>query len=98
MFVHHVVIFDHALTHIKVKSFDFDLGRLEGTADHVVLDRLILGNFEHGHNARDLVPAKNAHQIIFEANIKTRTSGVTLAARAATELVVDTPTVVPLGT
>jgi hypothetical protein len=59
-----------------------------------MFNRLIFGDLKHGHNARDFVPAKNAHQIIFERDIKARRAGISLTTGATTELIVDPARVV----
>ena len=43
------------------------------------------------------VGAEDAHQVVFERQVELGAAGIALAARAAAQLVVDAPALVPLG-
>lgn len=51
----------------------------------------------HGHHLLDLVAAEDAEDVVLEGEEEARAAGVALAARAAAQLVVDAPRLVPLG-
>src|SRR5690606_6049748 len=91
LLVHHVVVFKHALTDIKVIAFDTYLRLLDRLADHAMLDGLIFGDFGPRHHVLDTVAAEAFHQVVFEAKIETALARIALTARATAQLVVDTP-------
>ena len=49
------------------------------------------------HQAIGLLPAEEAHQVIFQGEVEARGAGVALAGGAAAQLVVDAAGFVPLG-
>ena len=88
--VHHIVIFQHALTGLEVAAFDGLLRILNGIGEHSCVDRRILVNAEavqHTHNA---LGAEQTHNIVLQRQEEARFTGVSLTAGTATELIVDT--------
>ena len=97
LFVHDVVVIDDAFALIKIKAFDFGLGGFDGPVNHARLERLFFRNFEKIHELADLFAAKNAHDVVFEGNIKAGGTGIPLATGAAAELIIDAPAFVTDG-
>ena len=62
-----------------------------------MLDRDAFAHADPSHQALDPVAAENPHQIVFEAQVKPRRSGIALAPGPAPELVVDPAGFVALG-
>ena len=97
LLVHHVVVLEQVLANVEVVLLDPLLGSLDGAGDHAVLDGLAFLHAQFGHDAGDAVGAKQTHQIVFEAEEEAGGAGVALAPRAAAQLAVNAPRLVPLG-
>ena len=54
-----------------------------------MLDRLVIGHPHALHEALHAVTREDAHEVVFEGQIEAARAVVTLAARAAAELIVD---------
>src|ERR1051325_7138112 len=98
LLVHHVVVFEEVLAGLEVAALDLLLRALDRARDHAVLDRHAFLHAQALHDAHDPVAAENAHQIVFEREIKTRGAWIALASGAAAQLVVDAARLVALGT
>src|SRR5262245_8987544 len=81
----------------EVLRLDLLLSALDGPADHAVLDRHAFFHAEPLHQAGNAIRAEDAHQVVFERQVETRRSRITLAPGAPAELVVDAARLVPLG-
>ena len=95
--VHDVVVLQDVLAPLVVQLLDLLLRVLDGAADHLRLDRLVVGPLQPLHDRRDPVAREHPHQVVLEREVEERLAGVALAARPAAELVVDAPGLVPLG-
>jgi hypothetical protein len=97
LLVHHVVVLEQVLADAEVLRFHLLLGALDGARHHAVLDGDAFLHAEPLHETRDAIGPEDAHQVVFERQVEARRARVALAARAAAQLVVDTPRLVPLG-
>ena len=89
LFVHHIVVFQQALTDAEVVLLDFLLGILDGLADHAVLQHLALLETHAVHDGSDAVAGEEAHQVVFQRDVEDRRARVTLTSGTATQLTVD---------
>ena len=62
-----------------------------------MFDGLAFFHAEFLHQARDALGAEDAHQVVFQRQIKSTRAGVALAAAPTAQLVVDAPRFVALG-
>src|SRR3990172_3200632 len=97
LLVHHVVVFEEVLPDVEVVGFDLLLGVFDRLVDQVVLDRLPLFHAELLHEGRDPVRTEDPEEVVLEGQVEPGRPGVPLAPRAAAELVVHAPGLVPLG-
>ena len=101
LLVHHVVVLEDALADQEVLLLDLGLGALDLLREHLGLDRLLLallaGRAEPVEDAVDPVAGEQPHQVVLGRQEEARLARVALAARAASELVVDPARLVPLG-
>src|SRR6266571_4488637 len=96
LLVHHVVVLDHVLARIEVHALDLLLRAGDRARDPRMLDRLDL---EARHQATDSVRGRteDLHQVVLERDEELARTGVSLAAGAPAQLVVDAPALVALG-
>src|SRR6185503_9689866 len=91
-----VVELDHALADVEVEALDAGLGALDRLAHDAGLDVVLLVEPEALHHRGDPLRREALHEVVVEREVEARRSRVALAARAAAELVVDAPALVPL--
>ena len=72
LLVHNIVIFQNVLTNAKVAGFNLLLRVFNGLSYQAVLDGLIILHAQLIHNASDVVAAKEAHQIVLQAQEELR--------------------------
>src|SRR5690606_33532760 len=94
--VGYVVVLEQLLADVEVARFYLALCRFDAARDDARLDGLTIGHLEPVHDGLDAVAREDAHQRIVQAQVKARRTGVALAARTATQLVVDAARLVPL--
>ena len=90
LFIHDLVIFQQLFTDGKVVAFHFFLGTFDGLCQHTCFDGFI---FCHTHGIHDLhcfFGAEQTHQIIFQRDVETGFTGVTLTTGTTAQLVIDT--------
>ena len=97
LIVHHVVVLEHVLARVEVARLDLLLRLLQRLVDPGMRDGLAFLQAQLLQHAVHAVRAEDAHQVVFEGQVELGTAGVALAARAATQLVVDAPALVALG-
>src|SRR6267143_5381766 len=97
LLVHDVVVLDQITAGVEVVALHLGLGPLDLSRDQSRFDRFVIGDAEHVHHALDALAAEDAHQVVVERQEEARRAGVTLAAGAAAELIVDAAAFVPLG-
>ena len=95
--VHYVVKLQHVLADGEVARLQLLLRALDGVRDHLVLDGHILLDAEGIHNRAHAIAAKEAHQVVLQADEEAACAGVALTAGAAAQLVVDAAALVALG-
>src|SRR4029453_10482359 len=69
----------------------------ERLVDPWVDDRLVFLEAQSLQHLVHALGAEDAHEVVFEREIETRTAGIALAARTAAQLIVDTPALVAFG-
>ena len=92
-----VVVLEQLLADVEVASLDLALRALDAAGDDTRLDGLALRHLETVHDGLDPVACKDAHQRIVQAQEEARGARIALAARAATQLVVNAARLVTLG-
>ena len=97
LIVHHIVEFEQILADVEVARLNPLLRFGDRGVDHAVRDRLALFQAQALQHAVKLVLPEDAHQIVMQAQIEFRMTGIALPARAAAQLIVDTPAFVPFG-
>ena len=95
--VEHLVVLQDVLADLEVLLLDLGLRRADRPADHLRLDRLVVGHPQRGHHRLEHRAVEPAHQVVAEGEVEPRLPRVALAAGAAAQLVVDPPALVPLG-
>ena len=88
--VEHVVVFEQMLADVEVGTLHTALRLLHDIANDATLKRQRIVHAQALHQAANLLPSEQAHQVIFEREEETRGTGITLTGRATTQLVVDT--------
>src|SRR5713226_994929 len=96
LLVHHVVVLEQMLADIEVVRFDLLLGILDRSRNPPMLDRNAVLHADAVHQALETVSAEDSEQVVLEREIKTRRTGITLAARTPAQLVIDSPRLVAL--
>ena len=87
--IHHIVKFEHVLTHVKVTTFDLGLGAFQRFVHPGVNDRFAFLHAKARQNLIQPLRAKDPHQIVFETEIETGAPRIPLATRTAAQLIVD---------
>src|SRR2546425_5714453 len=97
LLVHHVVVLDHVLAGVEMHALDLLLGAGDGAGDPGMLDGFDL---EAVHQPPDPIRcgSEDFHEVIFQRDEEPARARVALPARAPTQLVVDAPALVTLGT
>ena len=96
LLVHHFVVLEDVLADLEVAVFDGALRALDGLADHLRLERQVVGE-RRAHHPLHQARREQAHEVVFEREVEAAGAGVALTAGAAAELVVDAAGLVPLG-
>ncbi|MBA7601035.1 hypothetical protein ES703_08100 [subsurface metagenome] len=78
-------------------ALDLRLGALDSLVNPGVLDRGILIEVGPFHEALELIATKAAHNIVLQRNVEAGASGVALASRTPSELVIDAPRLMALS-
>ena len=86
----HIIIFQQLLTNIKVTAFNFTLRIGNGFSDPRMLDGFAWFHPQFTHHAGNAVRSEDTHQGIFHRQVEARRTSITLTARTATQLVIDT--------
>ena len=97
LLVEHLVVLEDVLADLRVLRLDLGLRALDLAADHLRLDRYVLGDVEAVHDRLDGTGPEAPHQLVLQRQVEARLARVTLPAGPAAQLVVDTPRLVPLG-
>src|SRR5437763_1375600 len=97
LLVQHLVVLQDVLADLRVLRLDLGLRALDLAADHLRLDRYVLGDVEALHDRLDGTGPEAPHQLVLQRQVEARLARVTLPAGPAAQLVVDTPRLVPLG-
>ncbi len=97
LLVHDIVVFEQVLAGLEVLRFDRLLRGLDALGDHARLDGNALLHAEALEQVGDPLLGEDAHQVVFQREIKARGAGIALAAGASAELVVDAAGLVALG-
>src|SRR6185503_21070874 len=95
--IHHVVELDDLLADVVVARLDLLLSGFDRLADPGGYDRFaVLEILVHQPREHRLGP-ENAQQVVVEAEVEFRQARVTLTARTAAKLIVDSAALVALG-
>ncbi len=94
--VHDLVVLEQVLADLVVAALDLLLRARDGLRDHRMRDGLAVLQAELAEDVRDPIGREDAHEVVFEAEEELAGAGVALASRAAAQLVVDAPRLVPL--
>ncbi|MBA7693478.1 hypothetical protein ES703_102060 [subsurface metagenome] len=95
--VHHLIVFEQALTDIEVSLFNFLLCLLDALAYPLVVDWLSLFPAYPGKRLDSPLRRKDSHQVIVEAQEELAGAGVTLSAATASKLIIDSSGLVTFG-
>lgn len=96
--VHHIVIFQNVLSGPEVPSLYVSLGRLHCVGENLLINGGILVNAQGLHHPHDPLRTEEAHHVILQAQVEPALAWVPLPAGTTTELVVNPPGLMPLGT
>ena len=92
-----LVIVEQVFTDSVVVALDLLLRFFDGGRKHLVLDLLIFRYAEGFENAHQFFGTEESHQIVFQGNVKTGLTRVSLTAGTTAELIVDTAGLMTLG-
>ena len=95
--VHHVVVFQQALTHAEMVLFHLLLRPFYGTRNHGRLDDVAFLVAHTVHNGRNPLGGEQTHQVVFQRDEELRRARVALTAGTAAQLTVHTPRLVAFG-
>ncbi len=95
--VEDLVVLQDVLARLEVLGLDLRLGRRDRARHHLVLDRHVVGDVGHRHDALDHLRLEQAHQVVAQRQVEAGLARVALSAGAAAQLVVDTARLVALG-
>ena len=95
--VHHVIVFQNALSGAEVPAFHVLLGIFHGTGQDLRINGGIFIQSQGVHHAHDPVGGEQTHQIVFQTQVEPAFTGVTLTAGTAAQLVVDAAALMALG-
>jgi len=96
LLIHHIVVFQHFFTDVKVLAFNTNLCLLDRRGNQFVFDWLIFRHIEPFHQPFDAIAPEAAHQIVFQRQIEARRSRIALATTASAQLIVDPARFMPL--
>ena len=85
-----IVKFQQLLTDVVVAAFDLALRTFDHAGQHLRFDRHAVFEFQTIGNRLHAVAAENTQELIFHREVEDGTARVALAARTASELIVDT--------
>jgi len=97
LLVHDVVVLKHGLARLEVAALDLALGTLDGAGNHPLFYGRVLVHAKGFHHALNPLSAEEAHQVVRQRDEELGLARVSLAAGAASELVVYAAALVPLG-
>ena len=95
--VQDVIVLQHVLANLEVLPLDLALGRGDRARDQLGLDRDVVGDTGAGHEPIDQAGVEQAHQVVLQRQVEPAFTRVALTTRAAPQLVVDPPRLVPLS-
>ena len=98
LLVHHIIVFQQALTNTEVVFLHLLLSTLNRLVNHWVLNHLAFLESEFVHNGRNAVRSKEAHQLILKRYIEHRGTWVSLTSCTSTQLTVHTTALMTLRT
>ena len=98
LFVHDIVIIQHAFADVEIVSFDADLGLFQGSGDQTMLKRLIVIRIRPFHKIAHAITGESAKQLIFQTQEETRLTRVPLSAGTSAQLIVYSTRFMPLCT
>ena len=87
--VHHIVIFQNALTGAEVPAFHAPLGIFHRIGEDFGINWGVLVQAKRVHQTHNPVRGEQTHQIVLQAEIELAFARIALTAGTATELVVD---------
>src|SRR5688500_12662794 len=97
LYDHDVVVLEDVLARDEVLLLDLLLRVLDLLREDRGLHGLVVRDLEAVHDPVDPVACEEAHEVVLRGEVEARLARVALAARAATELIVDPSRLVALG-
>ena len=98
LLIHDLVIFQQILTDSKVVAFYLLLRLLNSRRQHLMLDLLAFFNTQFRKYVHQPLGAEQAHQIVFQGNIESGFSRISLTSGTSAQLVINTPGLMSLRT
>ena len=95
--VGHIVVFQQLLANIEVARLNLALSALNAAGHDARFNGLALGHLQAVHDGAHAIARKDAHERIVQTQVEARRTGVALAPRSATQLVVNAARLVALG-
>ena len=97
LFVHHVIVFQQALTDAEVVLFHLLLCTLDALRDHGVLNHLTLLESQFVHDRCDALAGEESHQFVFQRDVEYAGARIALTACTSAQLAVYAPALVTFG-
>ena len=98
LLVINLVIIQKIFTNTKVVKLDLLLCFLDCIRKHLVFDLLVLCNTKRSKNLHQSLRTEQTHQVVFQRDIETGFTRVSLTSGTSTQLVIDTSGLVTLCT
>ena len=96
LLVHHLVVLEDVLADLEVAVLHGALRALDRLRDHLRLERHVVGEGAVHHPVHG-AGGEQPHELVFERQVEAALARVALAARPASQLVVDAAALVALG-
>ena len=96
LLVHYLIVLQKVFTNTEVIALYLLLGFLNGAGEHFVLDLLSVCDTQRVKHTHQALGTEQTHQVVFQRNIETGFSRVSLTSASSAELIVDTAGLVPL--
>ena len=98
LLIHDLIIFQQILTDSKVVAFYLLLRLLNSGRQHLMLDLLAFFNTQFRKYVHQPLGAEQAHQIVFQGNIESGFSRISLTSGTSAQLVINTSGLMSLRT
>ena len=98
LIIHNLIVLQQVFTNTKVVTLDLLLCFLNCTGKHLMLNLLTIRNTHCVEHIDQFFRTEQTHQIIFQRNIETGFTRISLSTGTSTQLIINTTGFMTLGT